>query len=187
MRPNRDPTELWNVVPGLGQGGRGGHRGLWAAASPLQVAALSPLSHGSSILPIVLLCLSPAQSLGPRETVIGWRRVMCYNPNQWDKMNLDTVPGTSGAIWGPALGAETNTGMAEKRARRNLCVWWPDMLLFSCQVMSNSSKPLSPTISGNLPKFMSVASVMPPNHLILRHPLLLLPSVFLSIRAFSSE
>ena len=38
------------------------------------------------------------------------------------------TPGTSGAIWGPALGAETNTGMAEKRAGRNLCVWWPNML-----------------------------------------------------------
>ena len=43
---------------------------------------LSPLSNGSSILPIVLPHLSPAQSLGPRETVTGWRRVMRYNPNQ---------------------------------------------------------------------------------------------------------
>ena len=43
---------------------------------------LSPLSHGSSILPIVLPLLSPAQSLGPRETATGWRRVMCYSPNQ---------------------------------------------------------------------------------------------------------
>ena len=97
------------------------------------------------------------------------------------------MPGTSGAIWGPPLGAETNTVMAEKRARRNQCVWWPDMLLFSRQVMSNSSKPLSPIISGNLPKFISVASVMPSNHLVLCHPLLLQPSVFVSIRVFSSE
>ena len=34
---------------------------------------------------------------------------------------------------------------------------------------------------------MSIASVMPPNHLILCHPLLLLPSVFPSIRVFASE
>ena len=34
---------------------------------------------------------------------------------------------------------------------------------------------------------MSIASVMPPNHLILCCPLLLLPLVFLSIRVFSSE
>ena len=34
---------------------------------------------------------------------------------------------------------------------------------------------------------MSVESVMPSNHLILCHPLLLMPSIFLSIRVFSNE
>ena len=34
---------------------------------------------------------------------------------------------------------------------------------------------------------MSIISVMPSNHLILYHPLLLLPSIFPSIRVFSSE
>ena len=34
---------------------------------------------------------------------------------------------------------------------------------------------------------MSIKSVMPSNHLILRHPLLLLPSIFPSIRVFSNE
>ena len=34
---------------------------------------------------------------------------------------------------------------------------------------------------------MSIESVMPSNHLILCHPLLLLPSIFPSIRAFSNE
>ena len=37
------------------------------------------------------------------------------------------------------------------------------------------------------PKPMSIESVMPSNHLILWHPLLLLPSIFPSIRVFSSE
>ena len=46
---------------------------------------------------------------------------------------------------------------------------------------------LSITNSGSLPKLMSMESVMPSNHLILCHPLLLLPSIFLSIRAFSNE
>ena len=41
--------------------------------------------------------------------------------------------------------------------------------------------------SGSLLKPMSTESVMPSNHLILHHPLLLLPSVFPSIRVFSSE
>ena len=46
---------------------------------------------------------------------------------------------------------------------------------------------LSITNSRSLLKFMSIVSVMPSNHLILCHPLLLLPSVFPSIRVFSSE
>ena len=44
--------------------------------------------------------------------------------------------------------------------------------------------PLSPRVCSNS---MSMESMMPSNHLILCHPLLLLPSVFPSIRVFSSE
>ena len=43
------------------------------------------------------------------------------------------------------------------------------------------------TISWSLLKLMSIKSMMPSNHLILCHPLLLLPSIFPSIRVFSSE
>ena len=43
------------------------------------------------------------------------------------------------------------------------------------------------TISQSLLKLMSKESVMPSNHLLFCHPLLLLPSVFPSIRVFSSE
>ena len=39
----------------------------------------------------------------------------------------------------------------------------------------------------NLIKLMSIESVMPSNHLILCHPLLLLPSIFSSIRVFSNK
>ena len=46
---------------------------------------------------------------------------------------------------------------------------------------------LSFTISRNLLKLMSIESVMPSNHLALCHPLLLLPSIFPSIRVFSHE
>ena len=46
---------------------------------------------------------------------------------------------------------------------------------------------LSITNSWNLLKLISIKSVMPSNHLILYHPLLLLPSIFPSIRVFSSE
>ena len=46
---------------------------------------------------------------------------------------------------------------------------------------------LSITNSQSLLKFISIESVMPPNHLILCHPLLLLNSIFPSIRIFSTE
>jgi len=46
---------------------------------------------------------------------------------------------------------------------------------------------LSFTISWNLLKLMSIESVIPFNHLILCFPLLLLPSIFPSIRVFSNE
>ena len=44
-----------------------------------------------------------------------------------------------------------------------------------------------PSPSRSLPKFMSIESVMPSNHLILCHPFLLLPSISPSIRFFSNE
>ena len=46
---------------------------------------------------------------------------------------------------------------------------------------------LSFTISQSLLKFTSIKSMMPSNHLLLCHPLLLLPSIFPSIRVFPSE
>ena len=51
----------------------------------------------------------------------------------------------------------------------------------ACQVF------LSFTISLSLLKFISIESVMPSNHLILCHPLLLLLSIFPSIRVFPKE
>ena len=51
----------------------------------------------------------------------------------------------------------------------------------ACQVS------LSITNSWSPPKHMSIKSVMPSNHLILCHPLVLLPSIFPSIRVFSNE
>ena len=46
---------------------------------------------------------------------------------------------------------------------------------------------LSFTVSQHLLKLMSIESMMPPNHLVLCHSLLLLPSIFPSIRVFSNE
>ena len=47
--------------------------------------------------------------------------------------------------------------------------------------------PLSSAVSRSSLKLMSIESVMPPKHLILCRPLLLLPSIFPSIRVFSNE
>ena len=57
-----------------------------------------------------------------------------------------------------------------------------------CDSMNCSTQAsLSFTISWSWLKLMSIESMLPSNHLILHHPLLLLPSVVLSIRVFSSE
>ena len=64
---------------------------------------------------------------------------------------------------------------------------------FSGSVVSDSlihhglQASLSITNSWSLLKLMSIKSVMPSNHLIFCHPLLLLPSIFPSIRVFSNE
>ena len=59
--------------------------------------------------------------------------------------------------------------------------------LFETPWIAARQASLSITNSQSLPKPMSIESVMPSNHLILCHPLLLLPSIFPSIRVFSDE
>ena len=59
--------------------------------------------------------------------------------------------------------------------------------LFATPWTAAHQAPLSSTVSWSLLKFMSIELVMLSNHLILCHPLLLLPSVFPSIKVFSSE
>ena len=60
---------------------------------------------------------------------------------------------------------------------------------FSRSVMSDSAHQASLSITNfqSLLKLMSIESVMPSNHLILWLPLLLLPSIFPSIRVFSND
>ena len=59
--------------------------------------------------------------------------------------------------------------------------------LFATPWTAAHQASLSITHSQSLLKFMSFESVMPSNHLLLSHPLLLLPSIFPSIGAFSNE
>jgi len=62
------------------------------------------------------------------------------------------------------------------------CVW-----LFATPWTAARQAPLSIINSQSLLKLMSIELVMPSNHLILCHPLLLLPSIFPSIRVFSNK
>ena len=59
--------------------------------------------------------------------------------------------------------------------------------LFATPWTAKLQASLSFTNSQSLVKLMSFESVMPSNHLILCRPLLLLPSIFPSIRSFSNE
>ena len=75
------------------------------------------------------------------------------------------------------------------------CALLWELVQFSCSVMSDSVTPwtaarqafLSITNCWGLPKPMSIELVMPSNHLILCHPLLLIPSIFPSIRVFAND
>ena len=59
--------------------------------------------------------------------------------------------------------------------------------LFATPWTAACQASLSITNSRSLFKFMSIELVMPSNHFVLCHPLLLPPSIFLSIRVFSNE
>ena len=59
--------------------------------------------------------------------------------------------------------------------------------LFATPWTTAHQASLSITNSWSLPKLISIKSVLPPNHLILCHPLYLPPSIFPSIRVFSNK
>ena len=93
----------------------------------------------------------------------------------------------------PTQGKESR---AERRRTRDHFLQIFSSVQFSRSVVSNSLQPHAPaacqaflsiTNSRSPPKPMSIESVMPSNHLILCHPLLLLPSIFPSIGGFSND
>ena len=91
---------------------------------------------------------------------------------------------------GLALGAPRKNLSASRRKSH-----LPQLLLFGPQSRPTlcdpwtaaHQAPLPSSVSRSLLKFMFTESVMPSNHLILCHPLLLLPSVFPTISVFSEE
>ena len=109
--------------------------------------------------------------------------------------------------WGKQSAAHSESAlMAQRleRQRNSYFAWipsfWMTMEFFAAVVQSLSRvrlfttpwtaerrASLSLSLSQSLPKFVSIESVMPSNHLILCHPLLLLLSIFPSIRVFSNK
>ena len=65
--------------------------------------------------------------------------------------------------------------------------WLSRVQLFVTTSTAARQVSLSIANSSSLPKLMSIESVMPSSHLILCHPLVLLPSIIPSIRVLSNE
>ena len=115
----------------------------------------------------------------------------------WSSCSCQLPPGLSPGVpsrcgWATKAGEGLLARKAPPPAKRGV---HPDLPLpsvqFSCSVVSDFATPwtaarqasLSISNSRSLLKLMSIESVMPSNHLILCHPLLLPPSTFPSVRA----
>ena len=97
--------------------------------------------------------------------------------------NLPEVNVTSASVMTKSTAVLTT----EQRAQFSSVQSLSRVRLFVTPWTAARQASLSITDSRSLPKLMSIESVMPSNHLILCHPLLLLPSIFPSIRAFFNE
>ena len=89
-----------------------------------------------------------------------------------------------------SLAQDRNSG--NQNTWRNDCMfssvqWLSYVRLFATPWTAAWQASLSLTNSWSLPKPMSIELVMPSNHLVICRPLLLLPSIFPSIRVFSNE
>ena len=154
----------------------------------------------TSVLYIVFMC---ARSLSPVWLIAAPWTVACQaslsmefsRQVYWSKLPFPTrgdLPDSgikAMSLVSPALAAQFFTTSATWEAPLYVV-----FLLFSHSVLSDSLWPyglqharlLCPS-PWSLLKLTSIKLVMPSNHLILCHPLLLLPSVFPSIRVFSNE
>ena len=88
---------------------------------------------------------------------------------------FSNLPNDSG-LWHQASGIQFSSAQ-----------WLSHVRLFAAPWTAASQACLSITNSRSLPKLKPIESVMPSNQLILCHTLLLLPSIFPNIRAFSNE
>ena len=82
---------------------------------------------------------------------------------------------------------QAGTKLFEDRLHKSFCSVTRLCLTLRPHGLQHARLPCNFTISWSLLKLMSIELVMPSNHLILCRPLLLLPSIFPSIRVFSNE
>ena len=139
----------------------------WLSATPRTVACQAPLSMGvlqASILEWVAIP-SPRGSSQPS-----------------DRTEVSRIAGRFFTIWRRAW-QPTPLFLPQFGSVQSLC----HVQLFAIPWTAAPQASLSFTNTRSLLKLISIELVMPSNHLSLYHPLLLLPSVFPSIRVFSNE
>ena len=127
------------------------------------------------------------------ESSNSWIPVLNYSWSNRDRFGLVPVlfphPCPPFVLSTPLLLDVSYQGGTEGQQVKRLRV----VLLFSCVRLFVTTRTaahqasLSFTVSLSLLKLMSIESMMPSNHLVLCHPLLLLSSIFPSIRVFSNE
>ena len=103
------------------------------------------------------------------------------SPPSWTSLPSPSLAHLSRLIQSPCLSSLRHTASSHS-VQSFSCVW-----LFAIPWIEAHQASLSITNSWSLLKLTSIESVMPSNHLILWRPLLLLPSIFLSISVFSKE
>ena len=117
-----------------------------------------PLKNRGSDIPVISIVLSPWMLLDAQQIYIKSIKEWLMDDCKSDWVTMSLVVQSMSSVW-----------------------------LFVTPWTAACQASLSFTISWSLLKLMSIESVMPSNHLILCHPLLLLPSIFPSIRVFSNE
>ena len=128
--------------------------------------------------------------------LLHWRRILY----PWANREATPCPSASGLIFGFPSHLGHHRALSKVPCLIQL-IFFSNLFHTQCSVQFSHSvfwlfatpwtiaheASLSITNSQSLLKLMSIESVMPSNHLILCHPLLLPPSIFLSIRVFSKE
>ena len=148
----------------------------------------------------VLLFVTPWTVAYQAPPSMGFSRQECWSglpfPSPGDLPNLGIEPGSS-ALQADALTSEPPGKLqnewnlllktTDNQKRIDLYLVPFSSVAQLCLILCNSMASLSITNSQSLLKLISIKSMMPSNHLILCHALLLPPSIFPSIRVFSNE